>query len=75
MDSKIFRREADSLKDNWPVLYNMYDASDPEHTFGSSDYFIDQMEELLEEAETEKDIQEIKKTISFLEKYDEIEIY
>jgi len=75
MDSKIFRREADSLKDSWPILYSMYDASDPEHTFGCSDYFIEQMEDFLNDAKTEEEIQEIKRTISFLEQYDEIEIY
>jgi len=73
--SKIFRTNAENIKDKYPILYHMYDPCDIEHTMGSSDYFLDQLEELLSESESVEDIKEIEKTIEFVSSFEEIEIY
>jgi len=72
---RLFRTSANSIKQTHPILFNMYDESDPGHTFGCSEYFIEQLEEMLEEAETEKDRETILKEIEFVSKYEDIEIY
>jgi len=71
----VYRNSAEAIKDTHPVLYRMYDSSDPEHTFGCSDYFIDQLEEFLEDSESEEEKEIILREIEFVSKYDEIEIY
>ena len=75
MENELYRNSARSIKTKWPVLFNMYDESDPEHTFGDSEFFIDTLNEFLEEAETEEEKVEIEKTIKFVSKYERIEIY
>lgn len=73
--NNIYRNSAENIKKKWPILFNMYDESDLEHTFGDSEFFIDTLNEFLDEAETEEEKFEIKRTIEFVSKYERIEIY
>ena len=66
------------LKEEYPPLWDMYDENYPENTIGYSDYFITELEEMLEVAEeenNEKWKKEIEKTIEFVSQFDSLCIF
>ena len=69
----IVRLSHSSIKDKYPDLSKMYDPTDPMHTSGSSDIFIDFLFEILEDEPERKE--EILNQVKFVIQFEEIEIY
>jgi len=61
--------------DRYPNLISMYDPSDPDHTVGDSDYFEDQLDEMLLEAETNVEKDSILREKQSLSSYDRVIIH
>lgn len=61
-----------SDKEKYPFLISMYDSSDPDHTRGSSDYFADQLAEMIIDNPENKAA--IMKEMLIIIKFDEVEI-
>lgn len=57
-----------SQKDNFPFLCSMYDPCDPNHTRGDTDYFIDQLTDMI----TNENKVEVMKEIKYIFQYDEV---
>lgn len=66
--NEILVIHAEKDKDKYPFLCSMYDPCDPGHTEGVSDYFIDQLTDMITLENKEAIMKEIKKVVQ----YDEI---
>jgi len=63
-----------NMQEKYPFISSMYDPTDPGHTRGPSDYFVDQLFEIIEE-HTEEEQAQIRKEIQFISMYSNVEIY
>jgi len=61
-----------SDKEKFSNLIAHYDPTDPDHTKGSSDYFIELLEEYQAMAETDEESEQLQKEIDYISKYEEV---
>lgn len=57
---------------NFPFLCSMYDAGDPEHTIGDSEYFIEQINEAIQECEDNEYLLKLINQLAIVNDYSRI---